>query len=536
MFGGMQRVRLKSAEQAVRDGRIDEAYRLAGQSELATTPRGQKILGTLGRCFVDRARGHYRAERFTEALLDIGRAQHCGGVQREADELREQVVAVADDVARQSTERQNQINQARMRIQRGSIAAGRQILEQLDADDPAAKKLSDKLDVQHQAAQSLIEQAESFIKQGRLDRAAARLVEATKLDAHNATLVELEQKLCDQVTRDAWAAFDGGSLDRVRRLIDSLQTLGVHHAGRAEVVEMLRLADEAAIKLADGQFEEALTRTNRLMRIAPKIGWVKQAAQELARLDAALLSLRSGPLGEAPVGGKIAGANRVNGGDATVTAAMRRPVNPPANSPGIATSLPSRLLMLIDGGGSFLLLTDHRVSVGRAASGKPADIAIYSDLSERHADIMRVDEDYFLLSPHDVEVAGRRTRHQLLRDGDRVVLSRRAKFTFHLPDRKSASARIDLSDSTRLPHDVRRVVLFRRTATMGGGAGHHIECRAPSGGLVLFERAGGLYVRGRGGANADARSVELGESVEIDGVNFVVKEWTTPTSGVEGFI
>jgi len=542
MFGGMQRVRLKSAEQAIRDGRIDEAFRLAGQTELATTPRGQKILGSLGRRFVERAREHYRAERFTEALLDIGRAQQCGGVQREADELREQVVTVADEVARQSTERRNQLNQARMRIQRGSIAAGRQLLEQLDAHDPAARKLNDKLDAQHKAAKSLIEQAESSIKQNRLDRAAARLVEAVKLDAHDAKLVELEQKLCDLVTRDARAAFDGGSLDRVRRLIDSLQTLGAHHAGRAEIVEMLRLADEAAIKLADGHFEEALTRTNRLMRLAPRNAWVKQAAQELARLDAALLALRSGPLGEAPADARIAGASpKINAkraitGDQTMTMAMRRPNKAEPKTPGSATTLPSRMLMLIDGGGSFLLLTGHRVSVGRAASGNPADIAIYSDLSERHADIMRVDEDYFLLSPHDVEVAGRRTRHQLLRDGDRVVLSRRAKFAFHLPDRKSASARIDLSDSTRLPHDVRRVVLFQRTAMMGMGAGYHIECRAAAGGLVLFERAGGLCVRGRGGAGAEARSVELGESVEIDGVSFVVKEWTTPTSGVEGII
>ena len=136
-------------------------------------------------------------------------------------------------------------------------------------------------------------------------------------------------------------------------------------------------------------------------------------------------------------------------------------------------------LCLVDGGGSYLLLRGDRASLGRVAADKPADVPIFSDVAERHASIARVEEDYFLFSDKDVEVAGRKTQHQLLRDGDRIVLGRKAKFTFRLPSRKSPTAVLDLSDTTKMPGDVRRVILFHQHATMGAAPNARISLRRP---------------------------------------------------------
>ncbi|RME37734.1 MAG: hypothetical protein D6788_08835, partial [Planctomycetota bacterium] len=141
--------------------------------------------------------------------------------------------------------------------------------------------------------------------------------------------------------------------------------------------------------------------------------------------------------------------------------------------------------------------------------------------------IQRVEEDYFIFSGKGMEVGGRRTPHHLLRDGDRVVLGKGAKFTFRMPSRKSTSAVLDLSDTTKMPHDVRRVVLFHRYAILGAGPTAHVRCPHAGTPLVLFERDGALWVRRRndGHVDTDPVRIEVGQPVEIAGASFVVTPW-----------
>ena len=194
-----------------------------------------------------------------------------------------------------------------------------------------------------------------------------------------------------------------------------------------------------------------------------------------------------------------------------------------------------KLLLLVDGGGSFLLIRQPQVSIGRAASAQMADVPIFSDLGERHANISRVDDDYFLFSSKTVEVGGQKTKNQLLRDGDRLVLGKKAKFSFRLPSRRSSTAVLDLSDTTKMPNDVRRVVLFNEHATIGQGATAHIHCRHASGPLILFERRGSLWIRRKNDGHVDVTPVELriGEPIEIGGMTLTLQRWQVrhPGSG-----
>jgi hypothetical protein len=280
----------------------------------------------------------------------------------------------------------------------------------------------------------------------------------------------------------------------------------------------------AAEALSQHRFDDARQAVLRLRALQPGAKWVGRAADDLKTIDDKLMSLLAGPLCEmlepglrpARTGGE-AGASSPALLEETVA------LQPTDCGPSL---LPDALWLLVDGGGSFLLNRGQRVSIGRAASSHPADVPIYSDLAERHADVARVEDDYFLFSQREVQVNGTPTRQALLQDGDRVLLARNAKFTLRLPSRRSASAVLDLSDRVKMPNDVRRVILFSGHALIGAGRTAHVPCAIAGRNLVLFERAGKLWIRAeeRGGGQ-EPRPVPIGESVEVDGVSFVIKPW-----------
>ena len=88
-----------------------------------------------------------------------------------------------------------------------------------------------------------------------------------------------------------------------------------------------------------------------------------------------------------------------------------------------------RLLLCVDGVGSFLLLTSEQVTVGRIGSSARCDVELAADLERVHAQFLRVDHDDFVVARGPVEVGGTRAERQLLSDGDRIVLGSRNRLT-----------------------------------------------------------------------------------------------------------
>jgi hypothetical protein len=273
-----------------------------------------------------------------------------------------------------------------------------------------------------------------------------------------------------------------------------------------------------------------------LARLLPKAAWVKAAVEQLRELEDIRTALCAGPLGDRMESETARGKGAAGRTGPERAGAPRRLEDTVAIPDRIRTTgaLPERLLLLVDGGGSYVLLRGDRASLGRAASDNPADVPVFSDVPERAASINRVEDDYFLFSARAVEVGGRKTKHQLLRDGDRIMLGRKAKFTFRLPSRKSSTGVLDLSDTTKMPNDVRRVVLFRHHATLGNGPSAHIRCQHAGTPLVLFERNGELWLRQRsdGHVATEAVRLPLGEPVEFAGVSLVLEPWQTRAPGV----
>ena len=534
-------VRLKAAENALRDGRLDEAYRLATAPDIREHRRGAAVLADLTGRFIERARSHFRADRFTEALMDLDRAEAGQVKKEEVAELRGYVRAVMAEQQRRDQSRAGRIEAARKRIEGGSLAAGRRILEQAGDNDLDAQQLRRAIDERAEDATTIAEQAERLIDQNQLAAAAERLRRARAVDAHHEAAARAEARLCDKALKNARAAMMQGKLSRAADELTCLGKLGDALPEKRELSDLLAVGQEAARCVQTGKFAEARRHAMSLARLLPEAEWVRSVAEQLRQIDDIIAALCAGPLGDriehvAPTGRGIADHQRMpvghEEGRQRPAGSLDDTVALPHRVPS-SGALPERLLVLVDGGGSYLLLRSDQASVGRVASRHPADVPVFSDVAERHANITRVDDDYFLFSAKDVEVAGHRTKHQLLRDGDRILLGRKAKFTFRLPSRKSPTAVLDLSDTTKMPNDVRRVVLFHQHATVGAGPNAHIRCQHAGMPLVLFERNGALWMRRKNDGHVDTEPVQLplGEPIEIAGVSLVIEPWQLRTPG-----
>ncbi len=535
-------VRLKAAENALRDGRLDEAYRLATAPDIREHRRGAAVLAKLTERFLERASSHFRADRFTEAVMDLDKAEAGQVKKEEVAELREHVRTVMAEQQRREQSRANRNEAAKRRIEDGSLAAGRKMLERAAESDLGAQQLRKAAEDRAGDAANIVEQAERLIGQGQLAAAAQRIRRAQTVDAHNEAAARVETHLCNHVFDNARNAIRDARLSRAADELACLGKLGDALPAKREISDILVTAQEAARCVGSHQYAEALRHVMRLSRLAPDAKWLEDVAGQLRSIDDNFTALCAGPLGGRVNGGgatpEIVGAAHARVGQALEPGGRRPPqsVEDTVALPrGLrsAGSLPERLLLLVDGGGSYLLLRSPQASLGRVASNNQADVPIFGDLAERHANIARVDDDYFIFSSKAVEVAGRKTCHQLLRDGDRIVLGRKAKLTLRVPSRKSPTAVLDLSDTTKMPNDVRRVILFHQHATVGSGPSAHIRCQHAGTPMVLFERKGALWLRTKNDGHVDTDAVRLpiGEPIEIAGVSLVLEPWKVRTPG-----
>ncbi len=533
MFSQLTFMRLRAAEKAAKDGRLDEAFRLACAQDLRTHKRAQAILKSLAPTLLERAREHYRADRFAEALSDLDRAQTGQVMMEEIDELRGQIQTVSKELHRNQQSRHDRIINARRRIEDGSLIAGRKILEQASVHDATAKALNSDIDHREEDAEELIRTAKPLIAQGQFAEAAKHLLRAKRIDAYAKQAMKLEQELCVKVLKTANDSLQQGRIKRAETELASLGKIGESDSKKRDLLEAIRLSRKASQSLRAYAYADARRHLMSLDRVLPKIKWVSQAITMLSDMEQGAMTLLAGPLGEASEGSSDAGL-------ANARKLMNQPVSdetiaiPNRHTPAnVAEPTANQLLLLLDGGGSYLILRGNETSIGRAACNNPSDIPLLSDIAERHATVQRVEDDYFFSATKTVEISGQPTTHKLLRDGERIVLGRKAKFTFRTPSRRSASAVLDLSDTTKMPNDVRRVVLFDRHAILGSSPNAHILCRHAGVPLILFERGGEIWVRAKndGHVDTEAQRLPLGESIEIAGVTLVLSPWIVRSPG-----
>ena len=160
-----------------------------------------------------------------------------------------------------------------------------------------------------------------------------------------------------------------------------------------------------------------------------------------------------------------------------------------------------RFLVWIDGVGVYLVCLNDRFEIGGARfddSGEQADLAMMSNLSRKHASIVRNGSDYLVESHGAAKLAGREIIDQAhLLDGNEITLSDSVKLRFQMPSALSSSARIDFLSDHRPPQPIDGVVLMAETCLLGAGTEDHISCPKWPGTVLLVRRGDEVWCQSR---------------------------------------
>lgn len=567
MFARWHNVRLRSAEKALFQGRVDDALAAilalldpraaraegggaylappAGLKELLAPlvgdVRAQRLLDELASALLARARVQRQGGRYREALGDIEWVAALGRATEELSALRRQVESelearAAEDAARQREAGERQAEAARVAdvLRAGRLDSVRARVDQVD-DPQQRARLAEELAVRERRAAQLLGQADEALRAGDVLLAVRLWQDACERHGETQDSLRLAARLADACRREVAAWHRAGQIGALLAARPGVERLAAIDATLADSQRLIDLAGRAVAQLSAG--DHAALRTTLLrLKAGGEASWIEAALDALGRLAAAQDELLASPLGwRAGDPGVVRRTASVPGEPAwsatpTVTelvAAKRAGVE--ADSDPQALRVTEPLLLLVDGGGSSLLLAREQVRLGRAgASRAAADVPLPGECDAHHADIIRRDEDYFLVAYGVCRVNGRAATHVLLRDGDRVELAEGPRLTFQRPSGKSRSAVLRLSHRSRLADDVSDVVLLADTCVIGAGPHAHVRLREPLGPVVLFEARGVLHARQMGGEGhllAAPLTVRNGQTVELGGLRFTLKPY-----------
>jgi hypothetical protein len=268
----------------------------------------------------------------------------------------------------------------------------------------------------------------------------------------------------------------------------------------------------------------------QLGQLLPGVKWIQQAIKATEQASSSLDAVRGGPLG------LLVSGDRTEGREIKPlpTGQPRKPrahgAFPFPASPALAAisaqSMPSRLLLQVDGAGSFLVVRSRVTTVGPVSSSHAPLVGLLAPANLPTVSIERLDDDYFLRCDAAVRVNGKSVTEKLLSSGDKISLSSRLEIRFYLPNAASTSAVLELTGA-RLPRqDVRRIILLDESIVLGNSGSAHVRVRGLEESVVLHLRNGQLY--GRIGAAAQrnglSSAVAMNKPVQIGPVSLVVTE------------
>ncbi|MBK8915209.1 MAG: hypothetical protein IPM64_11535 [Phycisphaerales bacterium] len=498
--------KLRSAESAMEQGRLDDALRLLAAVRGGTTEKRAVVLRErLNRLLAARARVRAQEARYREALDDLEHARGLAPLDPDSEALRARALDALRDAERNQRRNAEAVRAATDQLDAGRLATGRILVERIE-DAGVRDEMRARIDARADRARELLERARAAERAGDVAGALRLLAESVTRHGRDDETREVERSLCLSAMAAADRLWEEGRLDRLSALVEAARPLHSTDpglAGWARVMEGLRAICAGLLSSGVDELRAGLLR---ISAGRPAGRWLADALEATAQLEAARDRLLASPM-------MLAGARNAGGlreaAIETQAAALR-----PGPSTGRAR------LLLVDTAGSALLCAEPTVRIGRAGSSAGLEVAIPADLASHHADVVRVGEDYLLVAHAPTMVNRRPAGRVLLRDGDRVTMGSRGRFTFHKPSSRSESAVLRLADRCRLSHDVGQVILFSGTFMIGPHIGAHVQTRDSESRVVVFERGGELLARqiSSDGRNLDAaaplvegRPVQVGD-------------------------
>lgn len=514
-------LRIRQAECALADGRLDEAFEIAQADEICRHRQGQKLVGRLARAILHRGQENLAANRYQPALADCNKAEKLAGSLPEIVQLR---AAVCDAIVKGQQAQQQEalrVAQAKQQIDNGWLSVGGRILDEAPAGDGRADFVRQELAAARLQVEDAVSKAEQAMKNGDIEEAISIARGTSVGQSRNGRAGELLRQIRCQAIQRIRADLEQGRIDRAHSLLQRLTPLAKDGTDVVELSEEIAWCRQAAQHVTAGRPATALPLLRKLKTVCPSARWLDSAISDVKRAAEAYEELDAGPLGltaadpvrhMGPVGGgPDVGATPQESRDQGM--AMREPVMPQA---GGDESMPAKFVLQIDGVGSFVVFRDARITVGPISSSVRPMLALIADPNMPVVMLERVEGDYFIRSQTPIDVNGQSVTEKLLADGDRIALSSRCRIRFGLPNPASTTAVLTVSGARLSRPDVRQLILMDRDILVGPYANNHIRTEQMKDPAALFVQNGRLLCRTKDDILVDGASFDPGVGLAMD--------------------
>ncbi len=513
-------LRLRQAQVALNDGRLDEAHRLLEAPSLREHRKGQRLVNRLARRFGDRAREHLEAGQPRAALADCGLAIALAGPKPAFVALRDEAQTALEHGRAAKRRRDEATQAAREQLAQGRLTMAEALLDGSDAEDDAL--LRQRAQARRRLAEPCLDRAQAALKSGDLEEACPALLEARGHHAGHPRLSPLIRRATDAAVEGMQRCLREGRLASARTLIEHAETLSPGNMRVGSMREALAQCDRAAEDLRRGRMRSCEAALTRLCRSEPKAKWAAEMAAAAGRAAQDLEHLRAGPLGSVTL---ASGTQPV----APPRHSDRRPVRQrglqthdrPASPRGrsLATggaALPEPFLLTIDGAGTFIVFTEPEVRVGPISAPTAPDLPLVTDPSMPPAVLRRTDGGYIVRAERPVRVGEPASTERLLRHGESAALSPRCRMTLTQPHPASGTALLRFSGA-RLPRaDIRGAVLLDRELLLGPTSPAHVVTPGLAAQVALVRHGHGLVARGPQTPHVDGNAMSTDAALPLD--------------------
>jgi hypothetical protein len=387
---------------------------------------------------------------------------------------------------------------------------------------PDAKGHRGSWELLQQLGQAFVARGQRHLEHGDATAAWCDLILAEQVGAADQATVQLRQALVRHDLGEARKLLDAAEPGRALEALARLHDRSVQDAERQILEEAAKNWTLARDLATRGEFALAQASANRVAKLLPECGPLQQFQRELGEArrtfstqlvalhealnredwrEVILVSERVLALAPQHAEARKARARAWKSIEAD-TSPTPRPAAPPETT---EAPVQQRFLLWVDGIGGFLVCLGNRVTLGQATPDAFVDVPIFADVSRVHAVMTRDSEGYLLEALRAARVNGQPAEKTLLRSGDRVTLGASCQIQFTQPVPVSATARLDLTSSHRMPLAIDAVFLMADTLVLGPGPQAHVVIPELSQPVVLFRNKEGLGVRHPGKMQVDGQ-------------------------------
>ena len=515
-------LRIKQAQCALADGRLDEAHGLLGLDAVRSHRHGQRLATGLIKAYVKRGQAHLDASRLHEALADCEKAGSLGGHGPEVSQLRQRVVNQMQDKRRDADRHDMALGAARQHANEGFLSRGVELLRGVNGDSTRVMRAEQEMELHRAKAEAAIERGGAALDREDWAAAGHHLVEARRLRPYDRKVEELSSRLSQQAALRVRESLTQGRIDKAESLLRAVAPAAGDNLAVGELREAVGLVAKASDALAYGDARMAGRELRKIKALLPDAGWIDEAIGLADSIVTSRDALAGGPLGLISDG--YASAARSVPALRNQDRIESGPTTPIAYNKGVQSGrtcrnndlLPKQFLIQVDGCGSALVTGSPTVTIGPVSSSDRPDVGLVTDPGAPTVMIQRVEDDYFLRSPREVKVNGKPTCDSLLNDGDKIELSPRCRFKFRMPHAASTSAVIELSGARMVRGDVKRIVLLDKQLVMGSGPACQVRADSAQEPIILCVRDGKLVCQSRQVVKVGSEAYDASQGIPVD--------------------